>query len=387
MKAILAVFKKEIKRFFTDPRMLMGIILPGILIFVIYSVMGSAMSDMTNPSASDYTIFIENEPLEFKDFYKDFGNSTIKLDSLTKEEALVELENGSIDLYIVYEENFIEKVTSANGEKLPNVAIYFNSSDVNSSIIYEYTLSMLDAVEQKIINVDLFSINGDLNEDYDVAGDKDMASQMIGMVLPFLLVVLLFSGAMAVCSDSIAGEKERGTIATLLVTPVKRSNLVVGKILALGLTTIVSATSSFLGVILSLPKLVGTEFSLDTFSVGTLLLVFLVVMITALLFTTLLTIISTYAKTVKEANGIAAPLMMLISIVGVSGMFASGANDNLVMYLIPVYNSIQCFTGILSFSFNTSAILLTVGINIIYVALGIYVITKMFNSEKIMSSN
>lgn len=384
MKAILAVFKKEIKRFFTDPRMLMGIILPGILIFVIYSVMGSAMSDMTNPSASDYTIFIENEPLEFKDFYKDFGNSTIKLDSLTKEEALVELENGSIDLYIVYEENFIEKVTSANGEKLPNVAIYFNSSDVNSSIIYEYTLSMLDAVEQKIINVDLFSINGDLNEDYDVAGDKDMASQMIGMVLPFLLVVLLFSGAMAVCSDSIAGEKERGTIATLLVTPVKRSNLVVGKILALGLTTIVSATSSFLGVILSLPKLVGTEFSLDTFSVGTLLLVFLVVMITALLFTTLLTIISTYAKTVKEANGIAAPLMMLISIVGVSGMFASGANDNLVMYLIPVYNSIQCFTGILSFSFNTSAILLTVGINIIYVALGIYVITKMFNSEKVM---
>ena len=189
---------------------------------------------------------------------------------------------------------------------------------------------------------------------------------------------------MAVCSDSIAGEKERGTIATLLVTPVKRSNLVVGKILALGLTTIVSATSSFLGVILSLPKLVGTEFSLDTFSVGTLLLVFLVVMITALLFTTLLTIISTYAKTVKEANGIAAPLMMLISIVGVSGMFASGANDNLVMYLIPVYNSIQCFTGILSFSFNTSAILLTVGINIIYVALGIYVITKMFNSEKVM---
>lgn len=384
MNTILAVFKKEIKRFFTDPRMLIGIILPGILIFVIYTVMGSAMSDMTNPSAADYTIYIENEPAELKDIYQGFGNSVTKYDDISKEEAISYLEDGNLDLYIIYEEDFFEKISSGNAEKLPNVAIYFNSSDVNSSVIYDYTLTMLESVEKQIINVDLFTVNSDINEEYDVAGDKDMATEMIGMVLPFLLVVLLFSGAMAVCSDSIAGEKERGTIATLLVTPVKRSNLVVGKILALGLTTIVSATSSFLGVILSLPKLIGSEFSLDTFSIGTLLLVFLVVVITALLFTTLLTIISTYAKTVKEANGIAAPLMMLISIVGVTGMFASSANENLLMYLIPVYNSIQCFTGILNFTFDTVAFLITIGINLVYISLGILVITKMFNSEKVM---
>lgn len=384
MKAILAVFKKEIKRFFTDPRMLMGIILPGILIFVIYTVMGSAMSDMTNPNAADYTIYIENEPVELNGIYEGFGNSVTRLDTISKEEALSNLEDGILDLYIIYEENFFEKISSENIEKLPNVAIYFNSSDVNSSVIYDYTLTMLETVEKQIINTDIFTINSDTNENYDVAGDKDMATEMIGMVLPFLLVVLLFSGAMAVCSDSIAGEKERGTIATLLVTPVKRSNLVVGKILALGLTTIVSATSSFLGVILSLPKLIGTEFSLEMFSIGTLLLIFFVVVITALLFTTLLTIISTYAKTVKEANGIAAPLMMLISIVGVTGMFAGSANENLLMYLIPVYNSIQCFTGILSFTFNTVAFLITIGINLVYISLGIFVITKMFNSEKVM---
>ena len=363
MNTILAVFKKEIKRFFTDPRMIMGIILPGILIFVIYTVMGTVMSDMTNPTAADYTIYIENEPEEFKNLYDGFGNSITKKENLSKDEAISLLEGGEIDLYVSYEKDFFNKITDGNDETLPEVKIYFNSSDVPSSVIYEYTLTMLNAFEQQIANV--FNVNSDINEIYDVAGDTDMATAMIGMILPFLLVVLLFSGAMAVCSDAIAGEKERGTIATLLVTPVKRSNLVIGKILALGLTTITSATSSFLGVILSLPKLVGSEFSVDTFSIGTLALVFLVVVITALLFTTLLTIISTYAKTVKEANGIAAPLMMLISIVGVTGMFASDATSNLALYLIPVYNSIQCFTGILSFSFDTIAFLITIGINLV----------------------
>ena len=281
-----------------------------------------------------------------------------------------------------YEEDFFGKILSGNEEKLPSVAIYYNSSDINSSMAFEYTISVLNGIKDSMNPV--FTINNLEGETYDLAGDSDMVGSMIGMVLPFLLVVLLFSGAMAVCSDAIAGEKERGTIATLLVTPVKRSNLVVGKILALGLTTIVSATSSFLGIILSLPKLVGSEFSFETFSVTTLALVFLVVVITSLLFTSILTIISTYSKSVKEANGIAAPLMMLISVVGITGMFTSSGSDNLLMYLIPVYNSIQCFSGILNLSFNTAAFMITIGANILYIALCIAIVTKMFNSEKVM---
>ena len=382
MKTILAVFKKELRRFFTDPRMIMSIILPGLLLFVLYTVMGSVMSDMTNPTAADYFVYVTNEPVELKDMYQGFGNSTTVLEAKSKEETLEMIANKEIDIYVVYEEDFFGKILSGNEEKLPSVAIYYNSSDINSSMAFEYTISVLNGIKDSMNPV--FTINNLEGETYDLAGDSDMVGSMIGMVLPFLLVVLLFSGAMAVCSDAIAGEKERGTIATLLVTPVKRSNLVVGKILALGLTTIVSATSSFLGIILSLPKLVGSEFSFETFSVTTLALVFLVVVITSLLFTSILTIISTYSKSVKEANGIAAPLMMLISVVGITGMFTSSGSDNLLMYLIPVYNSIQCFSGILNLSFNTAAFMITIGANILYIALCIAIVTKMFNSEKVM---
>ena len=75
--------------------------------------------------------------------------------------------------------------------------------------------------------------------------------------LPMLLMIFLFSGCLSVAPESIAGEKERGTIATLLVTPVKRSSIALGKILALSIIALLSGASSAVGTILALPKLMG----------------------------------------------------------------------------------------------------------------------------------
>lgn len=67
-------------------------------------------------------------------------------------------------------------------------------------------------------------------------------------MLPMLLMIFLFTGCMSVAPESIAGEKERGTIATLLVTPVKRSHIAIGKIIALSIIALLSGISSTLGI-------------------------------------------------------------------------------------------------------------------------------------------
>ena len=67
-----------------------------------------------------------------------------------------------------------------------------------------------------------------------------------------------------------------------------------------------------------------------------------------------------------------------------TGMMSSGANTNLAMYLIPVYNSIQAVTGILNQSYDIWAILITISSNLVFISLGVYLLTKMFNNEKIM---
>ena len=92
----------------------------------------------------------------------------------------------------------------------------------------------LDTYESALANK--FDVNPG-EEVYDMATEEDLSAQVFSMMVPMLLMIFLFSGCMAVAPESIAGEKERGTIATLLVTPVKRSHLAVGKIISLSVIT------------------------------------------------------------------------------------------------------------------------------------------------------
>ena len=385
MSKIFVVLKKELRRFFTDRRMLTSIFLPGILIFIIYSLLGGVVTDMMSQQITDYSVHIENEPIEFSMIFdvSDWNVEKNK-EALTKEEAISKISEGSLDLYIIYEEDFYNKILAYDTTlgKAPDVEIYYNSTIDSSYALYNYVITYLSQIEAQLANK--FDVNTDLNINYDMATEEDISTKIIGMILPFILMTFLISGAMGICSESIAGEKERGTIATLLVTPVRRSELVIGKIAALGITTMASAFVSFLGLILSLPKLAGADFSIDYYGVGPLAILLLVVVVTALFFTTILTIVSTYAKSVKEATSLSGPLTIIVMVVGMSGMMATSANTNLWMYLIPIYNSIQSFTGILNDSINIFAIIITVISNLTYIGLGVFLLTKMFNSEKIM---
>lgn len=385
MSKIFVVLKKELRRFFTDRRMLTSIFLPGILIFIIYSLLGGVVTDMMSQQITDYSVHIENEPIEFSMIFdvSDWNVEKNK-EALTKEEAISKISEGSLDLYIIYEEDFYNKILAYDTTlgKAPDVEIYYNSTIDSSYALYNYVTTYLSQIEAQLANK--FDVNTDLNINYDMATEEDISTKIIGMILPFILMTFLISGAMGICSESIAGEKERGTIATLLVTPVRRSDLVIGKIGALGITTMASAFVSFLGLILSLPKLAGADFSIDYYGVGPLAILLLVVVVTALFFTTILTIVSTYAKSVKEATSLSGPLTIIVMVVGMSGMMATSANTNLWMYLIPIYNSIQSFTGILNDSINIFAIIITVISNLAYIGLGVFLLTKMFNSEKIM---
>ena len=379
MRNIITVLKKELRRFFTDPRMLFSIFLPGVMIFLIYTVLGDVITEMAYEEKTEFVVYVENEPKEIPLFNVEGWTFKINEEDLSKAEILAGVKSGTIDLYVVYEEDFFNKVTTSN--VVANVEIYYNALDAESSTMYAYVTNALDAFESGLANK--FDVNGK-GEIYDLSSQEDMSKQIIGMILPFILTIFLFSGAMGICCESIAGEKERGTIATLLVTPVKRSHLVIGKICALGITTMASAVVSFAGLISSLPKLTGTEFSFGLFDAPTLLMILLVVVISALLFTTILTIISTYAKSVKEASSLAAPLTLVISMVGMSGMITGDTSSNLLVFLIPVYNSIQCFSSILSSSIDPFAVIITAAANIGYISLGVLLLTKMFNSEKIM---
>ncbi len=386
MHNIWIIAKKELKRYFTDFRMIIGLFLPGVLIFVLYNAMGSIINNVES-LPEEGIIYVENEPEALKNLL-DGTPFTIKRSDtkLSKEAALDKLQNEEIDLYIIYEEDFMQKVQNYqvdSGEVAPAVQIYYKSASTKSEQLYTTYLDALNNYETSLSNK--FDINKDQNINYDVTVTSDIFQELIATILPFLLLVLLFSSTMGICAESIAGEKERGTISTLLVTPIKRSELAFGKILAISITALSSSVVTFLGVITSIPKLMGGYASgVELYHPVTIILVLFVIMMTVLLFTTILTILSTFAKSVKEASSLAVPLMMIVLFVGLMNFGIDAHANNFVLYLIPIYNVVQSLTSLFNNTINPINFLLCIISNLGYVILGVMLLTKMFKNERII---
>jgi len=193
---------------------------------------------------------------------------------------------------------------------------------------------------------------------------------------------------MALAPESIAGEKERGTLATLLVTPLGRSELAAGKILSLAVLSFLSGVVTAVATMLSLPKLFSGSPDVIVTTVYTAvdyLLLSFVIISTILLLIAVISIASAFARTVKEANMVVTPLMIVVMLVGVTAMFG-GARQGPGYYLIPLYNSVQSMSGVFALDYSALNIGIASLSNFAYACIGGYVLTKMFNSEKIMFS-
>ncbi len=391
---IITILKKELKRFFSDKRMAFStVLMPGIMIFVLYNFMGDAINNMVTVD-DNYVYQIEstNMPGDIKTMMDSAGiaSKITDIDAGSAEKAKEKISNdeSGLDLYLVFPENFESDVAtydSTSGNKAPQVEVYYNSASTESQAVYGMFIEMMDSYEAAMTNK--FDINADESVKYDLASENDAAASVFSSMLPMLLLMFVFSACMAVGPESISGEKERGTIATMLVTPAKRSHIALGKIMALSIIALLSGMSSTVGTMLSLPKIANvgeSDIKTNVYGVSDYLLLAVVILAAVLLIVTLISIISAFAKSTKEANTYITPLMIVVMLVGLSGMFIDGTKTELYYYVIPIYNSVQAMTGIFSLDIMPSGMIVSVISNIIYTGIGVFVLTRMFNNEKIM---
>lgn len=385
---ILTIMKKELARFFGDKRTVAGVLLPGVMIYVLYSFMGTAMGSVFGVE-EDYVPSIQavRLPQSIAALADSAGMALTEGEEAGLPAAMDQVAGQELDLLVVFPEDFDQAVADysvASGEPAPHVEVYYSSVSTDSQSAYMAFTGLLDSYESLLANK--FDVNAGEGV-YDLATAEESTGALFAMLMPMLLMMFLYSGCSAVAPESIAGEKERGTIATMLVTPIRRSDIAVGKILALAVITVLSGASSALGTILSLPNLMGGaagEMNANIYGVRDYLFLAAVILSTVLLLVTLVALLSAFAKTVKEAQTYAVPLMILVMVLGITGMFGGGASQNLAVYAIPLYNSVQCIVGIFSFSLLGQAVALTAAVNGAATLLGVFVLTRMFNSEGII---
>ena len=388
MNNILTILKKELARFFGDKRLAFSsILLPGLMIYIMYTFMGSALSTMFESTEEASSLYAVSVPASLQETLSSQFSIT-EVDPSQVDALQTDIENQDANILVVFPSDFDEAVAvydSASGAAAPAVEIYYNSANTDSSTAQSVLVSILDQYESALANK--FDVNPGDPSLYDLASDRDSAAMIFSSMLPMLLMIFLFTGCMSVAPESIAGEKERGTIATILVTPVKRSHIAIGKIIALSIIALLSGISSTLGTVLSMPALMGAasdNMNIGIYTVSDFLLLAVVILSTVLFLVAVISVISAYARTIKEAQSYVTPLMIIATLIGITAMFGGGAPQDWFYYFIPLYNSVQCMSAIFSFTCIPVNALITVASNLIYSVVFVFILTRMFNNEHVV---
>ena len=402
MKNVLTILKKELKRFFTDRRMLFAIFLPGIVIFAFYKMMGSFFqSNIFSSNASDvtykiaYTDNYKSDTTELPKLLSVFDaaymntdtvkNANVKADYVKipadkVSEYKEKIKSNEYTLLIEFTTNFEEQIL-ATDPGFNNINIFFNGENSDSETLEgKMTTYIPYAYNNYMVNTEIKDGQAKLVEtNLSESDGSAMASKIVGFVLPMITVSMLYSTVISFCPESISGEKERGTLASILMTPIKRSEYVIGKIIALSIVAALSGIVSFLGLVGSLPSLMGmTTLPLN---VGQVILLLLIIISTLLLFVGFGVMVSAVANSVKEAASYLGPCTMLFMVLALIPSIA-GLNS-IGFAFIPVVNLAVCIGAVLSNAANVT-LLFTFSIvtNLALTGLFIFIVTRLFNKER-----
>lgn len=397
MSGITQICKKELARVFKDKKMILSVfLLPVIVMVGIMSLVSSLSSSAQEDVAAHKAIvYIQNGPAEFVQFLKKADKES-KLYEMTDRSATEQMiRDGKADLLIEFPEDFEALASNYKvGGAIPQIKTYYNPSEeysraafdqISTGALETYRQSLLAQRVSDMEELTVFTINSD-NPDMVIQDVEKAGGKMLGTMLPYFVTVLLFAGAMGIGIDMVAGEKERGTMASLLVSPIKRSSIVLGKVFSLMIISGVSSIVYVGAMVAFMPQMIGGQdlgFDL-TLSLKQIIMLGALLIVLAFLYSAIIVLISVFAKTVKEASSYIMPAYMVVLVLGLITMFTTKTPQEW-SYAIPLYNTSLTLQGILTQEVTMTQYGMTLGITLILGIVLIGAIAKAFESEKVMA--
>lgn len=411
MKVVTIIMRKELYRVFSDKKLIFGLfILPAILVVGMFLLMAAlASSLLADWEEHEPTVAVYHAPTSFEDYMQEYASSvgiyeiaekTYHVMEVTDDAELETLKgqiyDGSLDLIVVFPEDFDEQVAGYNGaETIPEVQTFYNPSedysqnahqDVVDQVLEKYRKVLLERRVGDLSSLTIFTID-QTNEESVIQNDNKAQGKLLGSVIPYMVTILLFASAMSLGTDSFAGEKERGTMASLLMTPIKRSQIVYGKLFALmilsGLSALIYGGSMIFAMPLfyrTLGTLTGQELN---FSAGQMSMLLVLIVTMVFMYVAAIAWLSTLAKNVKEASTYVTPAYLAVTVVGMFTIFR-GDDTTWIQYLIPIYGPTMALKNIFTLELTAGGFLLALLSNLIFGALFAGITAKMFYKEKIM---
>ena len=378
MNNILITLKKELKLIIRDKKSLLMMAITPLFIPIFVILMSYIYEELTvNKEDKTYQIGVNYELSSTeRELLSDEVKYTVYSNSKELEEAY---NSNKILAYIVRDNN--------------SYNIYANIQSEDGSMVTSLITNYLDNYNNYLgqsylvnNNIDLSKVYNNLNYNVtEIKGESIFGNQIILMAITFTIMAITLS-CIYTSTDTTAGEKERGTLETILTFPISRKELIFGKYLAISISGIVTL---LIGVLLSIVSLyyVKNSFSIYDnviFNINTItiLLTILILLFYTLFISGLCITIASFTKSFKEAQSALTP----ISLVTCIPMFLEMLNINIsgVLSFIPIINHTIVINNILTSSININNILITIISSIIYIIVLLLFINKMYKSEKIL---
>ena len=276
--------------------------------------------------------------------------------------------------------------------------IYYLSSVTNSSYARNLVADVFDEFKERLTEEKIREAGLDVHEilepvlyeNKDTASSEQSLGSIMGSVLPFMLIISLMMGTMYPAIDTTAGERERGTLETILTLPVTNRQLIISKFLTVAFIGIVSALLNIvsMGVIaFYMYQIMDMQTETQSFEIAKFLPAILVCMLAILVFSLFVSAVTmcvtSFAKSYKEANNYITPLMLVIMITGYIG-FIPNLELTQTMSMIPVANICLLIKNMLVFKIDYTAIALVLLSNVAYAVLAILFLSRIYDSETIL---
>ena len=391
MNIIFSIFKKELTDVLRDRRTLFFMIVIPVIVMPLILIGSIKFQEYQSKKSDEKVLNIglinKTSDSQIRDYLLDqkgvYLVEDIDLDSLE-----LGIKNDSLQGGLYIHKNFINDI-SANA--MGKVEVYYKSSDLMSKAknrIY----NALDIYKNEVVSERLseFNVDKGLLEPLDII-NKDMSTKKetigkaVGGLIPYMLVIFIFLGAMYPAIDLGAGEKERGSLETLLSSPATKFEITVGKLMVVSLAGMVSGLISVVGIsapfyfIGNIPDQIKSTV-LEIISPFIIVSVIILMIPIAIFFASMLLSISFYARSFKEAQSLMGPLNIVI-IVPLMLTLGPGIEIDHITALIPLINVGLLTKEILAGSAQPIYFIETLSSLLFFAAIGIRFSVYWFNKE------
>lgn len=374
------ILKKELREMFRDKKSLSMMLVMPIMIPLLVIGMSALFEMQMSKDVSEYNKIGFAYTLDNTE--KEIAKQTkIEVTEGTEKELKEKYENGDIDLYITKEGN----TYTINGENDDNTAAASNLMESYFAIYKEYLqtayLSQNNIEASKVTNI--ITVKENIEEI-----DNYFADYITSYAFLFIIMAITISATYP-ATDATAGEKERGTLETLLTFPIKSKDIIVGKFLSVSLSSIITGIISLILMIVSL-IVAGDMFSIYEdvnlmLSPASLIFGLITIVAYSFLISGLCIAIASKSKTFKEAQSALTPLTFVAFFPGLIA-FMIGIENNTLYSLIPFLNFTLIFNDISSGTVNYLDIILMLISTVIIIVIVLFVIIKQYKSEKVLFS-